>query len=61
MEHGLGCKRDENVNFLRIYGILGEPGGRGGVVTPTLRIKLPPACAFSVQWACAFSVQWGVV
>jgi hypothetical protein len=26
----LGCKRNENVNFLRIYGILGEPGGRGG-------------------------------
>lgn len=26
----LGCKTDENVNFLRIYGIWGVPGGRGG-------------------------------
>ena len=26
----LGCKRHENVNLLRIYGILGVPGGRGG-------------------------------
>jgi hypothetical protein len=29
----LGCKRDENVNFLRIYGFLGGPGGEVGVVT----------------------------
>ena len=31
----LGCKTDENVNFLRIYGILGEPGGRGGWSHPS--------------------------
>jgi hypothetical protein len=45
----LGCKTDENVNFLRIYGILGGPGGRGleggGRVGghAYLRIKLAPA------------------
>ena len=40
----LGCKTDENVNFLRIYGIWRGTGRKRGVVTrhTHLRIKLPP-------------------
>jgi hypothetical protein len=54
----LGCKRDKIVNFLRIYGILGEPGAEEGGGHAHLRIKLPPVvfmrfCGASRLWARA--------